>query len=72
MGILQGKLFPSYGIIMGWILSGLAITMGASFWFDLLNKVINVRNTGPRPVSSANNEAANSQTAQNTSTRSGS
>ncbi|MBN3871935.1 MAG: hypothetical protein HWQ23_17090 [Nostoc sp. JL33] len=37
-------------LICGWIVSGLAIAMGAPFWFDILNKVINVRNTGPKPA----------------------
>lgn len=32
--------------IVGWIVSGLAISMGSSFWFGLLNKIVNVRNTG--------------------------
>ncbi|HIK28257.1 MAG: hypothetical protein N3E45_01465 [Oscillatoriaceae bacterium SKW80] len=31
---------------LGWLVSGLAISMGSSFWFDLLSKVVNVRNTG--------------------------
>ena len=38
--------------ILGWIVSGIAIAMGAPFWFELLSKVMNVRNTGPKPVSS--------------------
>ena len=38
----------------GWLLSGIAISMGAPFWFDLLNRVVNVRNAGKRPHSSAN------------------
>jgi hypothetical protein len=33
------------------MLSGLAIAMGAPFWFELLGKFINVRNSGPKPVS---------------------
>lgn len=37
-------------LICGWIVSGLAIAMGAPFWFDILNKIINVRNAGPKPV----------------------
>ena len=37
-------------LICGWILSGLAIAMGAPFWFDILNKIINVRNAGPKPT----------------------
>lgn len=32
--------------ILGWLVSGIAISMGSSFWFDLLSKVINVRNAG--------------------------
>ncbi len=43
--ILQGV-----KVICGWIVSGLAIAMGAPFWFDILNKVINVRNAGPKPA----------------------
>ncbi|WP_198014952.1 hypothetical protein [Mastigocladopsis repens] len=39
-----------FKLICGWLVSGLAIAMGAPFWFDILNKVINVRNAGPRPV----------------------
>ncbi len=36
--------------ILGWLLSALAICLGASFWFDLLNKVINFRSTlRPKP-----------------------
>jgi hypothetical protein len=38
--------FPFLKRVIGWIISGIAISMGASFWFDLLNKVINVRNAG--------------------------
>lgn len=38
-------------IILGWLLSGIAIAMGAPFWFDLLSKVMNVRNTGSKPAS---------------------
>lgn len=38
-------------IPFGWLVSGLAIAMGAPFWFDLLGKIVNVRNTGSRPAS---------------------
>lgn len=38
--------------ICGWILSGVAISMGAGFWFDLLNKFINIRSSGKKPPSS--------------------
>ncbi|MEH2256027.1 hypothetical protein [Nostoc sp.] len=39
-----------FKLICGWIVSGFAIAMGAPFWFDILNKFINVRNVGPKPV----------------------
>jgi len=35
--------------LLGWLLTLLAISMGAPFWFDLLNKFINVRYTGKSP-----------------------
>ncbi|QZZ18868.1 hypothetical protein J5X98_15550 [Leptothermofonsia sichuanensis E412] len=37
--------------LMGWLITGIAIAMGAPFWFDLLNRVVNVRNTGGKPPS---------------------
>lgn len=41
---------------IGWLISGLAISMGAPFWFELLGKIMNVRNTGPKPASSTAKE----------------
>jgi hypothetical protein len=38
--------------ICGWILSGVAISMGSGFWFEFLNKFINIRNVGKKPPSS--------------------
>lgn len=38
--------------LIGWGLTAIAISMGSSFWFDLLNKLINVRNTGSKPPTS--------------------
>lgn len=39
-------------IFFGWLLAAMAISMGAPFWFDLLGKVVNVRNAGSKPASS--------------------
>lgn len=33
----------------GWVLTAFAISLGAPFWFDLLNKVIKMRSTGAKP-----------------------
>jgi hypothetical protein len=35
--------------LLGWILSIIAISLGAPFWFDLLNKFMRVRNSGDAP-----------------------
>jgi len=34
---------------LGWILTALAASLGAPFWFDLLGKLINLRGSGPKP-----------------------
>ena len=34
---------------IGWLITGLALSMGASFWFDLLRKVVSVRSSGEKP-----------------------
>jgi hypothetical protein len=55
----QRRPFPILRIITsipGWIISGIAIAMGAPFWFDLLGKVVNVRNAGRPPASTTKNE----------------
>ena len=38
--------------VLGWLISGLAISAGAPFWFQLLNRLVNIRRTGLRPASS--------------------
>jgi hypothetical protein len=43
---LQGGGFYT---IAGWLITALAICMGAPFWFDMLNKVIRLRNAGTKP-----------------------
>jgi hypothetical protein len=35
--------------LMGLVMTGLATTQGASFWFDILRKLVNVRGTGANP-----------------------
>ncbi|WP_414584674.1 hypothetical protein [Scytonema sp. PCC 10023] len=45
------KIWKVIAMFGGWVVSGLAIAMGAPFWFDILNKVVNVRNAGPKPQS---------------------
>jgi hypothetical protein len=37
----------------GWLMTALAVSFGASFWFELLKKIMNVRSTGSVPASPA-------------------
>ena len=39
--------------ICGWIITAFAVTLGAPFWFDMLNKFINIRSSGMKPKISA-------------------
>ncbi len=41
---------PSFLTIFGWIISAIAISMGSSFWFDLLGKFIDIKNIGKKPT----------------------
>jgi hypothetical protein len=34
---------------LGWLLTALAISLGAPFWFDMLNKVVSIRAAGKAP-----------------------
>ena len=34
---------------LGWLLTAAALSVGAPFWFELLNRVVNARNLGVRP-----------------------
>jgi hypothetical protein len=47
-----GKEFMEISLITiaGWIVTGLAVSMGASFWYDILGKVISIKNVGSKPV----------------------
>lgn len=44
-----GKLREILLQITGWLLTAFAISLGAPFWFDILNKVMQLRNAGTRP-----------------------
>jgi hypothetical protein len=35
--------------IVGLLMSVVALTLGAPFWFDVLNRLVNVRTSGNRP-----------------------
>ncbi|MEP6707349.1 MAG: hypothetical protein ABJC05_07505, partial [Pyrinomonadaceae bacterium] len=35
--------------LLGWLLTVLALSLGAPFWFDMLNKFMNIRSSGKSP-----------------------
>lgn len=49
--------------IPGWIITFFAISLGAPFWFDILSKLVNIRQTGGKPNSDKTDKANNSDTA---------
>jgi hypothetical protein len=34
---------------MGWLMTALAVSMGSPFWFDMLQRLINIRSAGTKP-----------------------
>jgi hypothetical protein len=49
---LKGKVF-SFSVLLGWIITGIAISMGAPFWFDLLSKLMKLKGNGDLPDNSS-------------------
>ena len=42
--------------LLGWFLTIVAISLGAPFWFDVMNKFIGIRNAGAKPKTSEQND----------------
>lgn len=53
-------LYPdaSFANFIGWLVTALAICLGAAFWYDLLSKLIRIRGTGVRKDSSTSTAGA--------------
>ncbi len=52
---VKGKILFILSLIVksfiGWMFTAAAITLGAPFWFDILNKFVNIRSAGKKPSS---------------------
>jgi len=48
------KTFTSPNLFLGFLITALAIALGAPFWFDLLNKFVNLRVSGTKPENTNN------------------
>jgi hypothetical protein len=42
-------------MFFGWLLTALAISLGAPFWYDMLNKIMQLRSGGPKPKGNDDN-----------------
>lgn len=42
--------------ILGILLTAFALTLGAPFWFDMINKLVNIRSAGNKPATSTTND----------------
>ncbi|MEM7571881.1 MAG: hypothetical protein AAF433_03225 [Bacteroidota bacterium] len=47
--VRQMSFYDLFTKLLGFILTALAISMGAPFWFDLLRKLVNIRSAGNKP-----------------------
>jgi hypothetical protein len=50
---LQADLGTWLQRILGWIFTAIAVSLGAPFWFDTLNRFVNIRNAGNVPEKAA-------------------
>jgi hypothetical protein len=44
------------GKLVGLLITALALTLGAPFWFDTINKLVNIRSSGNKPEDSSKNK----------------
>jgi hypothetical protein len=58
IGWQDGELYPAQRgtpsavalSVVGWLLTAMAASLGAPFWFDVLKKVAHLRSSGPNPT----------------------
>ncbi len=63
------SLFNLLKSLLGWIITALALSLGAPFWFDLLNKMMKMRATGSSSGAEAKSGAGGSQSAKTRATQ---
>lgn len=65
LGVSEEAKFTGW-TILGWFITAFAISLGAPFWFDLLNKLMQVRNSVKIPISGSRSSASSAQVVDNT------
>ncbi|MBI1225009.1 MAG: hypothetical protein GC192_07200 [Bacteroidetes bacterium] len=48
---------PWLARILGWLITALAISLGAPFWFDILKKIVTIQSTGSTPSNGSSGSA---------------
>jgi hypothetical protein len=53
-GMLHRGMGPQFWIVtcLGWLVTASSALFGSPFWFDLLQRLVNLRGTGPKPAKS--------------------
>ena len=59
------KFLPALSLLLGWLITALAVTLGAPFWFDVLNKFMVIRSTVKPDEKSRDEGSKDAQGAQN-------
>ncbi|MBT1704735.1 hypothetical protein [Chryseosolibacter indicus] len=49
--------------LLGWVVTAIAVSLGAPFWFDTLNKLVNIRSAGKKPQDIPVNEVKSTPSA---------
>jgi hypothetical protein len=65
LGVSKEAKFTGW-TILGWLITAFAISLGAPFWFDLLNKLMQVRNSVKIPISGKSSASPASSLENNT------
>ncbi|MEP7375630.1 MAG: hypothetical protein ABI675_19695 [Chitinophagaceae bacterium] len=65
---IMGESLSDWKRLIGFIITAFAISLGAPFWFDLLNKFMNMRVSGAKPDEAKKSAGASKTTGLNQST----
>ena len=57
----KGFIYDNWLNFAGCLITALALSLGAPFWFDLLNKLMQLRNSISKPLASNDSQKANSE-----------
>ena len=63
LALLNRGLVPLLGQLTGWLLTALATSLGAQFWFNLMSEALKLRATGRKPDDTPKKEEKRSQAA---------